>query len=133
MNKTLRWQLYVSMYTFGFGVPLLLFPNPIIPFFGFAPTQEPWIRLVGMFMLGLCYLSTMVYKNRVVPLLLHSIIMRAGFAVVFATLALSGYPPFFYLAAGIVGFGVAGSALAYLSERPTYETSMLQKPSGDKA
>lgn len=121
MIKTLRWQLYVSFYTFCFGVPLLLFPNAIIPFFGFAPTQEPWIRLVGMFLLGLCYISAVVYQKRIVSMLLHSIILRGGFTLVFLALAVIGYPPFFYLVAGIVGFGVVGSALAYLSERTPTE------------
>jgi hypothetical protein len=122
MIRTLRWQLYVSFYTFCFGLPLLLFPNAIIPLFGFEPTHEPWIRLVGMFLLGLCYMSTTVYKKRIVAILLHSIIMRSGFTLVFLVLALNGYPPFFYLTAGIVGFGVAGSTLAYLSERAAPES-----------
>lgn len=120
MTRTLRWQLYVSFYTLCFGLPLLLFPNAIIPLFGFEPTQEPWIRLVGMFLLGLCYLSTTVYRKRIVILLPHSITMRSGFTLVFLALALSGYPPFFYLTAAIVGLGVAGSTLAYLSERSAY-------------
>ncbi|MBI5782496.1 MAG: hypothetical protein HZA69_02000 [Gammaproteobacteria bacterium] len=132
MTKTLRWQLYVAFYTFCFGVPLLLFPNAIIPFFGFAPTQEPWIHLVGMFLLGLCYISTVIYQQQIVSMLLHSIILRAGFTLVFLALALSGYPPFFYLVAGIVGFGVAGSALAYLSERSTDEPAMPRKTLGDE-
>ena len=133
MKKTLRWQLYVSFYTFCFGVPLLLFPNAIIPHFGFEPTQEPWIRLVGMFLLGLCYLSTTVYKKRIVAILLHSIIMRSGFTIVFLTLALGGFPPFFYLAAGIVGLGVAGSTLAYLSERRTHTPATVNNPLGEQA
>lgn len=117
MNRTLRWQLYVSAYTLCFGMPLLLFPNAVIPLFGFEPTPEPWIRLVGMFLLGLCYLSTTVYRRRVVALLLHSIIMRSGFALVFLALVLSGQSPSFYLTAAIVGLGVVGSTLAYRSER----------------
>lgn len=132
MTKTLRWQLYVSFYTFCFGVPLLLFPNTIIPWIGFEPTQEPWIRLVGMFLLGLCYLSTTVYIKRIVAILLHSIIMRSGFTLVFFALALSGSPPFFYLAAGIVGVGVAGSTLAYLSERTADKPAMLKQPLGEQ-
>lgn len=133
MTRTLRWQLYVSAYTFGFGVPLLLFPNTVIPHFGFAPTHEPWIRLVGMFLLGLCYLSTTVYSKRIVVLLLHSILMRSGFTLVFLALALSGHPPFFYLAAAIVGFGVAGSTRAYLSERAAGQTATSAKPLGERA
>lgn len=133
MTKTLRWQLYVSFYTFCFGVPLLLVPNAIIPHFGFEPTQEPWIRLVGMFLLGLCYLSTTVYKKRIVAMLLHSIIMRSGFALVFYVLAVSGHPPFFYLTAAIVGLGVVGSTLAYLSERSADKPAMLRKPLGEHA
>lgn len=123
MNKTLKWQLYVSFYTFCFGIPLLFFPNAIIPYFGFPSTREPWIHLVGMFLLGLCYISTMVYTRRIVGILLYSIFMRAWFACVFTVLALVGHPPFLYLAAGIIWLGVAGSTFAYLSERDTHMTA----------
>ena len=110
---------------------MLLVPNAIIPHFGFEPTQEPWIRLVGMFLLGLCYLSTTVYNKRIVAMLLHSIIMRSGFALVFFVLAANGHPPFFYLTAAIVGLGVVGSTLAYLSERRADKPNML-KPLGER-
>lgn len=126
MTKTLRWQLYVSFYTFCLGVPLLLFPNAVIPSLGFAPTQEPWIRLVGTGLLGLCYISTVVYKKRIVSMLPHSIIVRSGFTLVFLALAVSGYPPFLYFAA-IVGFGVLGSAVAYLSEWPMEERTVAKQ------
>lgn len=116
MIRTLRWQLYVSFYTFCLGVPLLLFPNAVLPVFGFAPTSEPWVRVIGMFALGFTYVSTVIYRKRLVPLLLHSIVIRAGFTLVFAALAASGHPPFLYIAA-IVAIGVFGSGWAYWSER----------------
>ena len=132
MEKTLKWQLYVSTYTLFFGLPLLLFPNQIIPYFSFDRTHEAWVRLVGMFLLGLCYLSTMVYRKRVTAVLLTSIIMRSFFAVTFVGVALAGYNPFFYVTAGIVGIGVIGSTLAYRSERATEERVLAKKVVGGK-
>jgi len=86
-----------------------------------------------MFLLGLSYISTMVYENRVITLLFHSIIMRAGFVLILIVLALSGYPSFFYLAGLIVGFGVVGSALTYRSEQTMHGPTLFQKSFGDKA
>lgn len=117
MAMTLRWQLYVSVYTFCLGVPLLLFPSTILPSLGFAPTSEPWVRVVGMFALGISYVSAVIYRKRLVPLLLHSIVIRSGFTLGFLILAMNGHPPFAYIAA-IVAIGVIGSGWAYWTERP---------------
>lgn len=116
MINTLRWQLYVSFYTLCFGVPLLFFPNAVIPALGFAPTEEPWVRLVGIGMLGLCYISTVIYAKRIVSMLLHSIVLRSGFTSVFLALAVNGYPAFYFVA-GVLTFGVVGSTLTYWWER----------------
>jgi hypothetical protein len=58
-----RWQLYVAVYTFLLGVPLLFLPNAAIPFLGFPATEEPWVRIVGMFFVGLTLISRMVTSD----------------------------------------------------------------------
>lgn len=116
MCKTRLWQLYVATYTSILGLPLLFFPNKIIPLLGFAPTEEPWVRLVGMFLLALSYLSIVIYREGNVPYLRASIFIRAWFFVVLLTMALAGYAWGLYLIAGIVLIGVIGSASAYCVE-----------------
>ena len=111
------WQLYVATYTLILGLPLLFFPNKIIPLLGFAPTEEPWVRLVGMFLLALSYLSIVIYREGNVPYQRVSIFIRAWFFVVLLTMALAaGYAWGLYLIAGIVLIGVIGSASAYCVE-----------------
>lgn len=101
---------------------MLLFPSTILPALGFAPTSEPWVRVVGMFALGITYVSTVIYWKRVVPPLLHGIAIRGGFALGFLMLAMNGHPPFVYIAA-IVAIGVVGSGWAYWTERPRARVS----------
>jgi len=40
-------------YLLALGVSLLLFPNAVLAVFGIAPTNEVWIRVVGMLVLFL--------------------------------------------------------------------------------
>ena len=117
MRGALRWQLYVAAYTFLFGAPLLICPNQVIPLLGFSVTEEPWVRLVGMFLLSLAYISIVIYKKKAADfVVIHSIVIRIGFIMVLLTLALSGHPPFLYAMAGIVAIGVVGSTVSYIIE-----------------
>lgn len=116
MRNALRWQLYVTTYAFLFGAPLLTWPNQVLPFLGFPETSEPWIRMVGMFMLAISYISLIIYVKELTDLIIHTIVIRIGFIAVLITLAVSGYSPVFYLLAGIVAIGVAGTSMSYFSE-----------------
>ena len=116
MERTLKWQLYVAGYTSVFGTSLLFFPNQLFPYFGFAHTDEPWSRLAGMTVIVFSYFSVMIYKQKIIPMLLHSIIARTAIATLLVILALVGYPPFLYLFALIMAVGIIGSTLAYRSE-----------------
>ncbi len=120
MHRTLRWQLYVVAYTFLFGLPLLLAPEPVVPLLGFQPTREPWARLVGMFLLALSYISFIIWRQGISSMLPHSMLVRAFFSVVLLVMALSGNPPFLYVMSGIVMIGVLGPSISYLVERRTY-------------
>ncbi len=41
MEKSFLWQLYVMTYTLFLGLPLLFFPNALLPMIGFNTTDEP--------------------------------------------------------------------------------------------
>lgn len=113
-----RWQMYVVAYTFFFGAPLLLVPDLITPMLGFEPSPGPWVRLVGMLLLGFCAFSWFLFRYRegTAPFVRASIAIRFFFAVVLAALGLAGHPPFLLLMSGIVLVGVIGSFVAYRAD-----------------
>ncbi len=116
MRKTLAWMLYVTAYTGLFGIPLLFFPDAVLPLLGFAPTTGPWVRLSGMFLLVLSYFTFIIYHKNIVALLPHTIIARTGISIVLIALGIAGQPPFLFVIALIVLVGVIGSLLSYIRE-----------------
>lgn len=118
MERAGRWQMYVVAYTFFFGAPLLLVPDRITPMLGFAPSPGPWVRLVGMLLLGFCAFSWALFRYRegTAPFVRASMAIRFFFAIVLAILGLAGHPPFLLLMSGIVLVGVIGSFVAYRAD-----------------
>ena len=117
MQRTLKWQLYVSGYTLFFRLPLLTIPSEVIPILGFKVTGEPWVRLAGMFLLSLSYISFGISREQALKMLWYSIVVRMFISIVLLSLAIAGHPTFLYAMAAIVGIGVAGSTLSYISEK----------------
>jgi hypothetical protein len=57
MSATAKTIFYYSFYMMGMGSGLFLIPNLILGLFGFAPTTDVWIRMLGLlsFCAGLLY------------------------------------------------------------------------------
>ena len=49
MTSTAKSVFYYSFYMLGMGSSLLFFPNTILGLFGFEPTTDIWIRVLGLF------------------------------------------------------------------------------------
>jgi len=49
MTSTAGSIFYYSFYMLGMGLGLLFIPNLILGVFGFAPTNDVWIRILGLF------------------------------------------------------------------------------------
>ena len=48
--STIAKTIFVySLYLFLFGLAMMLIPNNILSLFGFKPTTEIWIRVLGLF------------------------------------------------------------------------------------
>jgi hypothetical protein len=58
-TRAARTLLIWSFYLFGLGLTLLFVPNALLGVFGMAPTNEVWIRVIGMLVLILGYFSFM--------------------------------------------------------------------------
>jgi hypothetical protein len=57
MSTTARSIFYYSFYMMGTGLGLFFIPNMILSLFGFAPTTDAWVRMLGLlsFCAGLLY------------------------------------------------------------------------------
>jgi hypothetical protein len=59
MTSTAKSVFYYSFYMMGMGLGLLLIPHLILGIFGFAPVNDLWIRILGLF--SVC--AGMLYFN----------------------------------------------------------------------
>jgi len=116
MDKSFKWQLYITAHTFLFGIPFLLFPNQILPLIGFEPTNEPWIKVVGMLFLVIGSSALSVYQNKIKEMLLPSVIVRFPVCAILLYLALVTSSFFLYALTIIIFIGVVGSASSYYTE-----------------
>ena len=112
MVKSFVWMLYVTAYTLLLGLPLLLFPNAVLPLIGFNTTEEPWVRLVGG-LLALSYITLTIYRKQIRDMLIPSAGVRSGIIAVLVTLGYTGGHPFFYVVAAIMLIGVLGTFASY--------------------
>ena len=111
-TATFRWMLYVTAYTAGLGIPLLVFPNVVLPVLGFHTTQEPWAQLCGSLLLGLGAITFTIHHKRIADMIVPTILVRSGIAVVLIGLGLAGYPPFLFVMGGVVLVGVVGTLVS---------------------
>ncbi|HZM21154.1 MAG TPA: hypothetical protein VFC02_05390 [Anaerolineales bacterium] len=49
MTSTAKSIFYYSFYMMGTGLGLLFIPNLVLGIFGFPPTSDIWIRILGLF------------------------------------------------------------------------------------
>lgn len=116
MDKSFKWQLYITAHTFLFGFPFLLFPNQVLPLIGFGPTNEPWIKVVGLLFLVIGSTALSVYRNKIKEMLLPSVFVRFAVCAILFYLALVTNSFFLYALTIIIFIGVAGSASSYYTE-----------------
>ena len=103
-----------GVYYAGIGLAFLTFPNPLLRLFGFPPTDEPWIRFVGLFVLILGYYFLRAARSGVEPFFRWTVHGRFLFAatcfVLFA--ASEPAPPAFLLFGTVDMLGAFWTLLA---------------------
>jgi hypothetical protein len=92
--------------------------SAVSPLLGFAPTEEPWVRIAGIFLLSLTMISIGIFRSPTIGSIRGSIVVRSWFVVVLCALAAAGYPWGLYVIATIVLVSVIGSARVYWTEIP---------------
>ena len=112
MSKAARSVFLFSIYLMGIGAVLILTPNFLLGLLALPPTDEVWIRIVGMlaFILGFYYFKAA--KNDIRPFFRWTVYGRLAALLMFGLLALGGFgPPVLIL------FGVVDGLAAYWTHR----------------
>jgi hypothetical protein len=90
MSKAAFTLKVFAFYLFGLGALLLLAPDPLLMLFGFPPSHEVWIRVLGVVVinLGVYYWYGAVSEAR--PLFAASVATRLFVLIAFTGLVAAG-------------------------------------------
>jgi cytochrome c biogenesis protein CcdA len=119
MSPAERSIFVFGCYLLGLGAVLVVLPNPMLALFGFAPTPEVWIRVVGMLVLFLGAYDVLAGRRHLAAFIRLSVPLRGSVILFFgAFVALGWAPPALLLFGAVDAAAAAWTALALRAERP---------------
>ena len=86
-------MLVFAAYLFCLGLIFMLIPNPVIALFGFSPTIEVWIRILGYILSALAFYYFMAVRENAKNFYLWSVYARLPILPTFAAFVFSGIGP----------------------------------------
>jgi hypothetical protein len=117
MSRAAISMLSFGIYLFGLGVVLLVAPNALLSLFGLPPTEEVWLRVVGMlvFLLGAYY--SLASRHELRPFFRWTVVARSSVILFFAAFVLLGYVKPVLIVFGVIDLlGAGWTALALHSD-----------------
>ena len=107
MSRAARSVLAFGIYLVVLGVGLLVAPDTLLALFGQPPTQEPWLRVVGLvvLVLGLYYLGAA--REEVTVFFRWTLWGRPLAVVILVGLVAAADAPAFVLILGAIDLGCA--------------------------
>lgn len=102
MSRAAVSVLAFGIYLLVLGIGLLLVPDLLLALFGQSPTQEPWLRVVGLvvLVLGLYYLGAA--REEVTAFFRWTLVGRPLAVAVLIVLVAAGSAPTFVLILGAI-------------------------------
>ena len=109
-----------SVYYFGFyllitGITLTVFPNILLSMVQIAPTNEPWIHVLGAVVFNLGVLYVLMARTNHVLFLTLTVYLRAAILLWFAIFVVLSWAPWQLLLFGVVD--MAGAVWTYVGLR----------------
>jgi len=86
-------MLVFAAYLFCLGLIFVLIPNPVIALFGFPPTNEVWIRILGYVLAALGFYFFMAVRENSESFYRWSVYARLPILPTFAAFVFSGIGP----------------------------------------
>jgi hypothetical protein len=111
MSKSARSMFVFSFYAYVFGAILVLIPNTLLRLFSDPPTNEVWIRIVGMlvFLLGFYYFQAA--RNELKKFFQWSVYTRTAVLLFLIAFVIAGLAP-----PKLILFGVIDAAAAFWTQ-----------------
>ncbi|HWR73810.1 MAG TPA: hypothetical protein VN604_11625, partial [Nitrospirota bacterium] len=76
MDRAARSVFVLGIYLGVLGAGLIAVPNPLLTLFGFEPTTEVWIRIVGMLLIIIAYYDIEAARTRTVAFYRWTVVAR---------------------------------------------------------
>ena len=121
MSRAAVSMFAFAVYLFVLGVILLTAPNLLLRIFGFEPTTEVWVRIVGMLVVFLGYYYLSAARGEVVPFMRWSVQARPFVIVFFAVFVALGWTKPQLILFGAVD--LAGAVWTFLALRDAAATA----------
>ena len=83
MSRAAKSLFVFGVYLVALGVFLLLFPNPLLQFFGAPTTSEVWIRINGMFVICLAFFYVQAARHELTLFIRWTVWARAAVILYF--------------------------------------------------
>ena len=118
MSKSARSLHVFAIYLFGLGAALLVVPNLLLTLFTFEPTQEPWIRVVGVLLILITPYYFYASRHELTGFIQLTVWTRASVMLFFLALVLLGLvKPVLLLLSAVDLSGAVWTHLALRAER----------------
>ncbi len=102
MSQAAKSLFVFGIYLCGLGLLLLLVPNPLLRLFGAPPTNEVWIRVVGMLVLCLSFYYVKAARGELTDFIRWTVWARAAVIFYFISFVLLASAPKALLLFGLV-------------------------------
>ena len=96
-----------AAYLLCLGLAFVFIPNPVIALFGFTPTTEVWIRILGYILAALAFYYSMAVRENSRSFYLWSVYARLPILPTFAAFVFAGLGPPIILLFGTFDTGCA--------------------------
>lgn len=125
MSGVARSLVVFGWYLAAFGTFLVLVPNLVLGVFGLPPTEEVWIRVVGVLVLVIAYFNLRLAREEFLPHARLTVHARVAVLVFLVAFVLAGLAKPILILVGVVDFAGALWTAAALRRDPRNATGPL--------
>ncbi len=118
MSAVARSLVAFGWYLAGFGAFLVLAPNLLLGVFGLPPTNEVWIRVVGVLVLIIAYYNVRLGRADFLPYARLTVQARVAVLVFLVAFVVAGLVKPILILVGVVDFAGALWTAAALRRTP---------------
>ena len=118
MSAVARSLIVFGWYLAGFGVLLVFVPNLLFGVVGLPPTEEVWIRVVGVLVLIIAYLNVRLGREEFLPYARLTVHARVAVLFFLVGFVLAGLVKPVLILVGVIDFAGALWTAAALRSDP---------------